>query len=220
MHKPLKLALPILLSFWCSMTVAKTADEKLIDIMKERHLSRISMATTIICPPAGMMMMAVSTPNEDENRMIQKINGTFQLGANIDYQEKIINCNKNTHECRDIGSQYTALMYAAYEGLPKVVEFLVEKKANTNLKNPKGWNAYALAEYYRDQYTNYLLENENKPVTETFTQKQKDDRRVIYRDYATRYNQIACYLKPITENTVVPSSWFSTYRGNTKALCN
>ncbi|MCW7555993.1 ankyrin repeat domain-containing protein [Endozoicomonas gorgoniicola] len=93
-------------------------------------------------------------------------------------------------------SAWTALMYASYKGLPDVVSFLLKQGANPDFTGAQGWNAYTLAEYYRDRY------------------EQSNDES--QKEHANKYNRIVCELEPLTTNTAMPPS---LYIGKTQARC-
>ncbi|UYM14136.1 ankyrin repeat domain-containing protein [Endozoicomonas euniceicola] len=99
-------------------------------------------------------------------------------------------------ETKEPSSAWTALMYASYKGLPDVVSFLLKQGANPNFTGAQGWNAYTLAEYYRDRY------------------EKSNDKSM--KEHANKYNRIVCELEPLTTNTVVPPS---LYIGKTQAHC-
>ena len=208
--------LAVTIPLWCFTTLADDQiNEQLITRIKEKiSFSKkagyhVPTEETIIEHINQLLSQGADINYQEENIAVPRTYSSFL--QNLSYLELFTHkaCMwmeyltfGNGSECmppqetNEPSSAWTALMYASYMGLPHVVSFLLEKGANPDLTGAQGWNAYTLAEYYRDRY------------------ERSNDESI--KEHADKYNQIVCELKPRTTNTEVPDS---LYIGKKQAHC-
>src|SRR2546425_3122382 len=84
----------------------------------------VALLIGVVNPLAGLMAAAYQP--DESNEDIMKIDFLLWKGANIDFQE--------AH------SGYTSLIYAAYKGYPGIAAHLINRGANPQIKEKKGYN--------------------------------------------------------------------------------
>lgn len=168
-------------------------DEELIFAVKGIKEGLVIVTTLFLGPIAGAFVAA--SPTYESSKDLLEIDAALKAGAEIDFQEK--------------HSGYTALIYAAYNGYPKIAQHLIEKGANIEVKEKEGYNAYTMAKYYLERYNEKYRTNEETPFSEKFDEKNKENMRQHCQDYINRYSELIVILEPLTIDRSSPkASWF------------
>lgn len=142
----------------------------------------------IFNPLAGLL--AYNTAPSETQRDIENIDQALRDGANINYQEP--------------HNGYTALIHAGWGGYPNIARHLIQRGANPDVKEDKGFSAYTMAKHYLDRYRNSLRENETRELTKTFTDINRAEMRKYYQEYIDRYQEVVNILSPVTRDQHVP----------------
>lgn len=106
-----------------------TVNDELIFAVRGTARSFAFLAGMMI-PFPGLLWAATVDPAEGDSDLKQ-ISDILARGANIDF--------------KDVWG-YTALIYAAYYGYPKIAQYLVYRGANKNIFEDKGYTALAMAQ--------------------------------------------------------------------------
>ncbi len=183
------LILTLCLSFESLFAIGVTPDERLIYAVKGVKSGLALLSCVFLNPLAGLF---VSYYQPDENRSdLVRIDAALEDGANIDFQE--------------LYSGYTALIYAAYKGYPKIAAHLLAKGANIEVKEYEGYDALSMANYYVKEYTLDYERNESRELSAWFTAEMKQSHREYYQRFIDRYQEIVDLIEASTHS--IQSSW-------------
>lgn len=155
----------------------------LFGIVKGKVDPVAALTLGIIIPVVGLFMGLQPVVQDDDKIDLQQIDRCLERVSVNDVEEL---------------SGYTPLIYAAYNGLPRVVEHLVSKGALTDIKEKEGYNAYTMAKYYVNKYTG---------IIERSTDKQRDQE--TFGPKIERYQRVVDLLEPLTVDRAMPKrSWW------------
>jgi ankyrin repeat protein len=148
-----------------------TPNERLMSAVNKIVISQILSNPQLTCP--------------ESQETLRNIDQALAQGATINYQNK---------------AGYTALIRAAYWGMPETTQHLLNKNADPNIRENLGYNAYQMADYYVRQYSNWKRRNKDKPLSEFFTKKHKNDQRSDLEEKINRYSQVTDILANKTDD--------------------
>ena len=165
------------------MTDNQTNYEPSVDLVQEANKDLIASAKGnkvgpgistflgIFLPIIGPLMTTFIVLDENQKN-IDDANLALHRGANINY--------------KDPSKGRTALIYAAYNGYPNLAKFLVNKGADTSVRDNIWYNAYDMGKYYLKKYTKKYNEHN------CGSNPKKDDESTCNScsDYMKRYSQI------------------------------
>lgn len=158
MNKLLKPVMFALLLANVSLAVSEptklTVNDELIFAVTGTGRSLAFLAGMMI-PFPGLLFAAAVDPAEGDSDLIE-ISNILARGANIDFKDHW---------------GYTALIYAAYHGYPKIAQYLVYRGANKNISEDKGYTALAMAQYYVDKYKRMLSSNDKADMVRHYEKK-------------------------------------------------
>jgi ankyrin repeat protein len=115
----------------------------------------LAMLSALILPIPGILF-AMGTDPAESDADLREISNILAKGANIDYQDY---------------AGYTALIYAAYYGYPKIAQYLVYRGANKNIVEKDGYTALTMAQYYVDKYKRLLKVNDKADMVQFYEEK-------------------------------------------------
>jgi len=159
-----------------------TPNQKLIYAVKG-YRNEYALLAGVINPVFGLIAAAYDYPETFQD--LTNIDNALAEGADINYQD---------------GYGYTALIYAAYYGYPNIANHLVLSGANVGIKERHGYNAYAMAKFYVKDFKKLKQTNETKPLSETYSEKDKIMMRDYYIKRIQNYQQVVDLLEPLTSH--------------------
>ncbi len=109
----------------------------------------------MMLPIPGLLFAAAVDPAEGDSDL-REISNILAKGANINYKDHW---------------GYTALIYAAYHGYPKIAQYLVYRGADKNIVEDKGHTALSMAQYYVDKYKRFLASNDKADMVKYYEEK-------------------------------------------------
>ena len=164
-----------------------TPNDHLIYAVKGTKAAQVLLASLFFMPLSGLLLAAYQP--DESNQDLKNIDNALAQGANINYQEGY--------------SGYTALIYAAYYGYPQIAAHLIFKGADVNMKENEGYNAYTMALYYVQKYTDYLKYLDSHESSHISREDKASFRKYRLDDIA-RYQQVVELLEPVTFDHRMP----------------
>lgn len=133
-----------------------------------------ALMASVFNPIAGILVASMDIPESDSD--LKAIDKCLQEGAHIDYAEE--------------HTGYTALIYAAYYGYPKIAKHLISNGASIHLRSHDGYDATGMSMYYIEKYKRSLKYNEEKKLTLSFSEKDREKMRIHYLELIERYQSV------------------------------